>query len=244
MCFSKAILSHNVMWCSPPDVRQLLPVFFVAVPSWECRRMASVLSLSGLVKHLFRLVVHLLSFRSSVSGSTASVFLNHASRDWGDVTVVRVKLRWTPRRLHFSSTAAIDYSHFPVGFAVKTLLFGRMFAKFEDLGDVWTCWSSPSVSRPEWAVLYSCSSRTSRSTSWLCSRVLYSAARLQKEVFQLFCGPRCCYKFPRNFSSRLMDPKRILRVGFVYLADYIASSILIRLVALSELSVPSGRAHP
>ena len=43
--------------------------------------MASVLSLSGLCKHLFRMVVHFLSFGSSVLGSTASVFLDHVSRD-------------------------------------------------------------------------------------------------------------------------------------------------------------------
>ena len=30
----------------------------------------------------------------------------------------------------------MDYSHFPVGIAVRTLLFGRIFAKFEDLGVV------------------------------------------------------------------------------------------------------------
>ena len=36
----------------------------------------------------------------------------------------------------------------------------------------------------------------------------------------------------------------ILRLGFVDLVDHIASSILTRLVALSELSEPSGRAHP
>ena len=43
--------------------------------------MASVLSLSGLFKHLFRLVVHLLSFRRSVLGSTTAVLLDHVSRD-------------------------------------------------------------------------------------------------------------------------------------------------------------------
>ena len=53
-----------------------------------------------------------------------------------------------------------------------------------------------------------------------------------------------CRKRVRNFSSRLMVPKMILRLGFVDLADHIASSILTRLVALSELSEPSGGAHP
>ena len=51
-----------------------------------------------------------------------------------------------------------------------------------------------------------------------------------------------------TFSDRSMVPKMvpkmILRLGFVDLADHIASSILARLVALSELSEPSGRVHP
>ena len=80
-----------------------------------------MLSLSGNFKHLFRLVVHLLSFRRSVLG---------------DVTVVVVEFCWTSRRLHISSAAAVDYSSFPVGIAVRTLLFGRNFARFEDLGVV------------------------------------------------------------------------------------------------------------
>ena len=50
--------------------------------------------------------------------------------------MVLVDLRWTPRRFHISSTAATDDSLCPVGVAVRTLLFGRIFAKFEDLGVV------------------------------------------------------------------------------------------------------------
>ena len=41
-----------------------------------------------------------------------------------------------------------------------------------------------------------------------------------------------------------MVPKMTLRFSFVDFADHIASSILTRLAALSELSEPSGRAHP
>ena len=40
------------------------------------------------------------------------------------------------RRFHISSTTAIDYTSFPVDIALKTLLFRRVFAKFEDLGVV------------------------------------------------------------------------------------------------------------
>ena len=46
------------------------------------------------------------------------------------------ELCWSLRRFHISSTTAIDYTDFPVGIAVRTLLFGRIFAKFEDLGVV------------------------------------------------------------------------------------------------------------
>ena len=62
------------------------------------------------------------------------------------------------------------------------------------------------------------------------------------EVLQIFCDPRCCYKFHHNFSTRSMVPKVILLLGFVDLVDHIASSILARLLALSELSAPIGRA--
>ena len=74
--------------------------------------------------------------------------------------------------------------------------------------------------------------------------MLCPAARLQKEVLQIFCNPQCCHRFPRTSSNRSMVPKMILRLGFVDLVDRIASSILVRHVAILELSEPFGRAHP
>ena len=67
----------------------------------------------------------------------------------------------------------------------------------------WTCWSSASGSSPEGRIPYVCGSRTSRSTSWPCSRVLYPPARLLKEVathgvvtsFSVTC--RIAWWFPR-----------------------------------------------
>ena len=56
----------------------------------------------------------------------------------------------------------------------------------------WTCWSSASGSSHEGRILRSGRSRTSQSTSWPCSHVLCSAARLQKEGLQKFCNPKCC----------------------------------------------------
>ena len=84
---SDSVVQQNVVFF-PPYGWQWLSVICVAVPSWMCRWMASVLSLSGLFQHLFHLVVHSLSFRRSVLGSTTAVLLNHISRNWGDVTVV------------------------------------------------------------------------------------------------------------------------------------------------------------
>ena len=92
----------------------------------------------------------------------------------------------------------------------------------------WTCWSSASGSSPEWMILYVCGSRNSRPTFRLCSRVLYPAARLQKEALQIFCNPQCCDIFHRNSSNRSVVPKMILRLGFVDLVDHVASSILLR----------------
>ena len=82
-----------------------LSVIFVAVPSWKYCWVVYVLFLTCRFEHLFRCVVHSLSFRRSVLGSTTAVFLDDISRDWGDVTVVLVELRWTPRRFHISPAA-------------------------------------------------------------------------------------------------------------------------------------------
>ena len=70
--------------------------------------MAPVFFVSCCLKHLLRMEVHLLPFRSTVLDSTTVVLFDHESRDRGDVTVVLVELRWTSRRFHISSTAAVD----------------------------------------------------------------------------------------------------------------------------------------
>ena len=122
MCFSMAILSYNIMWCS---FHPMADNYFLISSSLYHR--ASIVGwhpcfpCRAFCQHLFRMVVHLLSFRSSVLGSTTAVLLNHVSRDSGDVTVVLVELRWTPRRIHISSTHAIDNFHFQASIAVRTL---------------------------------------------------------------------------------------------------------------------------
>ena len=59
--------------------------------------------------------------------------LDNLARDWGDVVVVLLELSWFLRRFHVSSSTAVAFTGFPVGIALRTLLFGRIFAKFEDL---------------------------------------------------------------------------------------------------------------
>ena len=116
------------------------------------------------------------------------------------------------------------------------MLFGRIFAKFEDVGVVHVG-DQVLPFLAELVNLLRLSQILNKrifipvvlelldQPLGLCSRVLYSAAQLQKEVLQLFCGSRCCYKFLRRCSSHLMVPKMILRFGFVDLADRSASSI-------------------
>ena len=198
--------------------------------------MACVLSLSGLFKHLFRLVVHLLSFRRSVLRSTTAVCLitypgiEVTSRlFWSNSVGLRVEFI-------ISSTTAIDYTHFPAGIAVKTLLFGRVFAKFEDLGIVHV---GDQILRffAELVDLLRLSQVLKErflklvvleQLDQLLNLVLTCCFLLldcRKRYSRKFCNPRCCYKFPRNSSNRLMVPKMILRLDFVNLVDRIASSI-------------------
>ena len=206
-------------------------------------------------KHLFCLVIHLLSFRRSVLHSTTAVFLDHISRDWGDVTVVLVELCWTPRRLHISSTAAMDYSYFPEGIAVRTIAVWKNFRsvrrsrccssrRSSSAILCWTCWSSASGSSPERRIPCAGGSRTSRSTSWPCFHVLYTGVPLSKAVCQEFCSRRRCSRFHSNSSNRSVGPKMILRRGFVDLVDLIAISIWVQPVAILEFSEPFGRAPP
>ena len=238
MCFSKAILSYNIAFFSPPDGIQRISVRFTGVPSWKYQCVASVLFLTCLLNHLFRLVVHSLSFRRSVFHSTTAVLLNHISRDWRNVVVVLIELCWTPRRFHISSTAAIDYTNFPVSIAVRTLLFGEISAKFEDLGVVQVGnqilrFFAELVDRlllaqvlKEWFLMFVVLELLDQ----LLDLVLECCILLLdcRKSIQIFCNLLCCYKFHRNLSNRLLVSPMILRLGFVDLADYITSSILAR----------------
>ena len=202
-----------------------------------------MLFLTGLNQHLFRLVVHSLSFSRYVFGTTTAVLLDNISKDW------------TPRGFRISSTAAMDHSEFPVSIALRTLLFRRIVEKYKDLcvvdvGDEILRFVAELVDLLRLAPVLRrkipCAggSRTSRSTSWTCFQDVYLAVRLLKVVCQDSCSQRRCYKCLRNSSNRSMVPKMILILGFLILWTMLWVRFLTRLAALSELSEPSGRAHP
>ena len=153
---------------------------------------------------------------------------------------------WTPRRFHVSSTAAISYSHFPAGIAVRILLFGSLFEKFEDLSvvhvgdqvlrffaelvDLLVClksWMNDS--------LYLWFSNFSIHSLTLYSRVVFCCSIAERSTPGILWST-VLLQIHHYVSNRLMFPKMILRLGFADLVDHIANSISARLVAHSEWS--------
>ena len=173
-----SVVQHYVVFF-PPDGWQWLSVFFVAVPSWKYRWVASVLSsLSGLWKLLFRLVVHLLSFRRFVLGSTTAVLLSNVSGDlrWRGSCSARTPLDSAKISHFFHNCNRLN--RFLSMYCTQDIAVWKNFRKNRrsrccscrrsSLAILcWTCWSSASGSSPEWMIPYAGSSRTSRSTSWL-----------------------------------------------------------------------------
>ena len=206
MCFSKAIPSYNSMCFSfHPMAYNESPYDWLAYHRY--RWVASVLLLTCFIQHLFRLVVHSLSFRRSVLGSTTAALLDHISRDWGDFTVVLVELRWTLRGFQISSTAAMVYTFISSRHHSHNIVVWKNFRKVRKISVLFksaikSCdsplnlLSSAFGSSPERMMSYVCGCRTSRSGAWPCSHVLYPAARMQKDVLQILCNPRCCYQVP------------------------------------------------
>ena len=98
MCFSTAILSYNIIWCSLHsmsynDFLYDSPAYHrESIVGWRpCFFWRAFFSIC------FAWYYVLLSFGRSVFGSTTADLFNHVSRDWGDVTVVLVKLCWSLR---------------------------------------------------------------------------------------------------------------------------------------------------
>ena len=121
MCFSTAILLYNIVWCSL-STRWLIMTFCIL--HW---RTIVKLSLGGV------LAFPVGPFQASVSPFCLSEGPCLAPRLlFFLITYPRIEVT---SRLFWSNSVGLR-DNFPVGIAVKTLLFGRIFAKFEDLGVV------------------------------------------------------------------------------------------------------------
>ena len=176
-------------------------------------------------------------------------FLNLISRDWSDVTVVLVEVRWTSRRLHISSTAAIDYSYFPVGIARHCC--SEEFSQSSKISVL--CKSAIKSCDALLNLLIFCVCLKSWMNDYLCLWFSNLSINLLT-LFSLivFCGSTAergssypvVHGVITDCPLTFQIPKMILRLGFVDLVDHVASSIWARLVALSELSAPSGGSFP
>ena len=137
------------------------------------------------------------------------------------------------RRFQMSSTAAIDFSYFPVSIAVEDI----------------AVWQNSKISVLFMSAIKSCDSllnllifcvwlKSSRKDSFhlwfsnssinflpLFSRVVPSCSTAERRYSRNSVVHSVVTSFSRNFSNRLMVPKMILRLGFVNLVDRIASSI-------------------
>ena len=114
-------------------LRQWLSVSFLFVPPWKYHRMAAMFALSCFLKHLFRLVEHHLSFRDTMFWSSTGICRYDKARDWSKIAIGLLECCRTPRVLQISPTIAIHDPDFGKGIAIRTLMFCRILAKFEDL---------------------------------------------------------------------------------------------------------------
>ena len=129
---SDAIVKHN-FFLAFFVLLQRRSVSFVCTPSFENRRMASVLSLPGFLEHLFRFEEHDLSFRCTMLRSSSGILLDDKARDRIEIVVVLLECCGTPRILQISPATAEIFPDFLKGIAIRTLKFYRILAKFEDL---------------------------------------------------------------------------------------------------------------
>ena len=237
---------------------QRVSVRFAGVPSWKYCCVVSVFFLTCLFEHLFRLCSTFFVFQKVRAWHPRLLFVLITCRgDWGDVTIVlRRTLLVSAKISYFFHSCNKLWPISQQGIAVRTLLFGRIFAKFEDLGVVHVGDQILRFSAELDDLL--CLAQVLKE-GFLILEVLELLDQLLDFVLtccillfelseectaRIFCCQRRCSRFLRNSSIRLVGPKTILRLGVEDLVHHISSSILVRHVALSELSEPSGGAHP
>ena len=65
--------------------------------------------------------------------SSTGMLLNDKAKDWSGIAIGLLECCRTPRVLQISPTTAINDPDFGKSVAIKTLMFCRILAKFEDL---------------------------------------------------------------------------------------------------------------
>ena len=71
--------------------------------------------------------------RSTQFWSSIGILLNAKARDWSKIAIGLLECCRTPRVLQFSPAIAINDPDFWKGIAIRTLIFCKFFAQFEDL---------------------------------------------------------------------------------------------------------------
>ena len=129
---SDAIKKHDFLFANIV-LRQWLSVSLLFVPPWKDCRMIAMFTLSCFLGHLLRLVEHHLSFRDIMFWSSTGILLHDKAKDWSKIAIGLPECCRTPRVLQISTATAINDPDFGENIAIKTLMFCRILAKFEDL---------------------------------------------------------------------------------------------------------------
>ena len=95
-----------------------------------------MLFLTGLNHHLFRLVVHSLSFRSYVFGTTTAVLLDNKAKDWGGVVVVLVELWLNSSKISYFFHSCNGLFRIPSKYCTQDIAVYKNFRKIPKIS-VW-----------------------------------------------------------------------------------------------------------
>ena len=173
---------------------------------------------------LFRQVVHSLLFRRSVPGSTTCCSSQSRIQGWGEVTAVLVELCWNCARISYLYHNCIRlYLFFPVGIAVRTLLFGRIFEKSSKISVLFISAIKSCDSLLNLLIFYLWlkSWRNDSFCLWFSNfsinfLALLLDCRKRYSRYSVFLTLLldCRKRYSRHSANRLMVPKMILRLFF------------------------------
>ena len=133
----------------PPDGIQRISVRFTGVPSWKYRWVASVLLLTGLFQHLFRLVVQSLSFREV--RARQGLKWCHRCSDRTLLHSARISYFFHSCNRLYLFPSSLCSQDIAVWKNFRKVRRSRCYSSRRSNPAIlcWTCWSSASGSSPE-----------------------------------------------------------------------------------------------